>query len=79
MAEDASEPGPLTARQLECLERIAAGETSAEIALALGLSKRTVDHYVTHACERLGVRNRTQAVAKAVSEGMIPVAGSDPD
>jgi DNA-binding CsgD family transcriptional regulator len=62
---------PLTVRQLECLARIAGGETSAEIATALGLSKRTIDHYVSHACVRLGVRNRTQAVAKAISEHLI--------
>jgi DNA-binding CsgD family transcriptional regulator len=62
---------PLTPRQLECLSRIAQGETSAEIGAALGLSKRTVDHYVLHACTRLGVRNRTQAVAKAIGEGII--------
>jgi DNA-binding CsgD family transcriptional regulator len=61
----------LTPRQLECLSRIAGGETSAEIGAALGLSKRTIDHYVLHACARLGVRNRTQAVAKAIGEGLI--------
>jgi DNA-binding CsgD family transcriptional regulator len=61
----------LTARQVECLTRIAGGETSAEIAEALGLSKRTVDHYVTHACARLGVRNRAQAVAKAMGSRLI--------
>ena len=62
----------LTPRQLECLTRIAAGETSAEIAVALGLSKRTVDHYVTHACARLGVRKRAQAVAKVIRSRLIP-------
>jgi LuxR family quorum sensing-dependent transcriptional regulator len=62
----------LTPRQLECLTRIAAGQTSAEIGAALGLSTRTVDHYVTHACARLGVRNRAQAVAKAIRTRLIP-------
>jgi LuxR family transcriptional regulator, quorum-sensing system regulator BjaR1 len=68
----APSPIQLTPRQLECLTRIAAGETSVEIAAALGLSKRTVDHYVTHACARLGVRNRAQAVAKAIRSRLIP-------
>jgi DNA-binding CsgD family transcriptional regulator len=61
----------LTARQIECLQRIAAGETSAEIAAELGLSKRTVDHYVGSACDRLGVRTRAQAVAIAIHTNII--------
>jgi DNA-binding CsgD family transcriptional regulator len=72
LADRTPSPVRLTPRQLECLTRIAAGETSAEIAAALGLSKRTIDHYVTHACARLGVRNRAQAVAKAIRWQMIP-------
>lgn len=61
----------LSARQLECLTLGAAGKTSAEIAGILGLSTRTVDHYFEDACKRLGVRNRVQAVAKALSLGLI--------
>jgi DNA-binding CsgD family transcriptional regulator len=63
----------LTPRQLECLAMVARGETSAEIAHALGVSRRTIDHYVANACARLGVRNRVQAVAKAVADGLIAV------
>jgi DNA-binding CsgD family transcriptional regulator len=37
----------------------------------LGISRRTVDEYFAEACERLGVRNRTQAVAKAMQLGLI--------
>jgi DNA-binding CsgD family transcriptional regulator len=72
LADRAPSPIQLTPRQLECLTRIASGETSAEIAAALGLSKRTVDHYVTHVIARLGVRNRTEAVAKAIRSRLIP-------
>lgn len=61
----------LSPRQLQCLEMIAGGQTSAEIAQALGVSRRTIDHYVANACARLGVRNRTQAVAKAIVDGLI--------
>jgi DNA-binding CsgD family transcriptional regulator len=71
LADRARSSIQLTARQRECLTRIARGETSAEIAAALGLSKRTVDHYVNHACTRLGVRNRAQAVAKAIRSRLI--------
>ncbi len=68
---DAPKPR-LSARQIECLTRIAAGETSAEIALALGVSRRTVDEYVGAACTRLGVRSRSQAVAVGISLNIIP-------
>ena len=60
----------LSSRQIECLRLAAAGQTSVEIAAALGLSSRTVDQYVGEACERLKVRNRVQAVAKAVELGL---------
>jgi len=66
-----ADKGRLTARQLECLRRIADGETSAEIAESLGLSKRTIDHYVQFACAKLGVRNRAQAVAQAIQLELI--------
>lgn len=60
----------LSPRQIECLRLAAAGQTSVEIAAALGLSSRTVDQYVGEACERLKVRNRVQAVAKAFELGL---------
>ena len=70
MSED-NEDVRLSARQVECLQRIAGGETSAEIALSLGLSVRTIDHYVRFVCAKLGVRGRAQAVAKALNLKLI--------
>jgi DNA-binding CsgD family transcriptional regulator len=64
----------LSPRQIECLRLAAAGKTSSEIAAALGISARTVDQYVGEACERLNVRNRIQAVAKALTLGLLPDA-----
>ena len=61
----------LSPRQKECLQRIAAGETSIEIGAALGLSPRTIDTYVHAACRRLAVRTRAQAVAKSIKLGLI--------
>lgn len=61
----------LSPRQIECLRLAAAGKTSSEIAIVLGISSRTVDQYVGEACERLKVRNRTQAVAKALTLGLL--------
>lgn len=66
----------LSPRQIECLRLAAAGQTSLQIAVTLGLSSRTVDQYVGEACARLKVRNRTHAVAKAVTLGLL--SGSPP-
>ncbi|MBV9511642.1 MAG: helix-turn-helix transcriptional regulator [Caulobacteraceae bacterium] len=59
-------------RQMECLTLIAAGQTSASIARTLGISRRTVDHYIGLLCGKLGVRTRAQAVGVAVARGIIP-------
>jgi DNA-binding CsgD family transcriptional regulator len=69
------EPLHLSRRQLECLRRIAGGETSLEVARALGLSLRTVDHYIQSACAKLCARSRTQAVVKAIQCGLISLDG----
>ena len=62
----------LSPRQVECLTRIAAGETSGEIARALGISRQTVDEYVGDLCRKLGAKRRSQAVAMAISLQLIP-------
>ena len=69
-----SRPQLLSPRQLECLQLAAQGLTSPEIARALGISARTVDQYMAEACVRLEVRNRVQAVAKAVALGLVCVS-----
>lgn len=62
----------LSPRQIQCLILISEGHTYFEIARALKLSPRTVEHYMGGACARLGVRNRVQAVARAIALGLIP-------
>lgn len=61
----------LSRRQFEVLTRIAAGQTSPSIASDLGLSTRTVDHYVGAVCKKLGAKSRAQAVATALRMGLI--------
>jgi LuxR family transcriptional regulator, quorum-sensing system regulator BjaR1 len=58
-------PVPLSARQKECLHWVRQGKSSTDIGDLLGLSGRTVDHYIADACRRLGVRTRVQAVVEA--------------
>jgi DNA-binding NarL/FixJ family response regulator len=55
----------LNDREIEVLTWVARGKTSAEIAIILGLAKRTVDFHLENARVKLGVRTRTEAVIKA--------------
>ncbi len=74
--ENASRPQSeyhLTGREREVLTWVGRGKTSSEIATILGLSERTVNFHCERAMKRLDVTNRTQAVAKAVAEGLIAV------
>src|SRR5262249_8005752 len=61
----------LTEREREVLTWVGRGKTSSEIATILGLSERTVNFHCDQAMKRLNVINRTQAVAKAVSEQLL--------
>ena len=54
-----------------CLLGVAQGLDSVRIGHGLGLSSRTVDHYVADACARLEVRNRFQAVQIAARRGLL--------
>jgi DNA-binding CsgD family transcriptional regulator len=52
---------PLTARELEILSLVAAGETTSAIAEQLGISQATVKTHLTHVYRKTGARNRVQA------------------
>jgi LuxR family transcriptional regulator, maltose regulon positive regulatory protein len=56
---------PLSGREVEVLELVAAGRSNAEIARELFLSVGTVKAHVHHIFGKLLVRNRSQAVARA--------------
>jgi DNA-binding NarL/FixJ family response regulator len=56
---------PLTARELEVLQRLAAGQTNRQIADALFVTERTVKFHVSAILAKLGAANRTEAVAIA--------------
>ena len=55
----------LTPRQWELLRLVAAGHTNTQIARQLGVAEGTVRIHLANAYQRLGVSNRTAAVARA--------------
>ena len=61
----------LTPRELEILPLIAAGNRNREIAEILSISEDTVKVHVKHAMEKLGARDRTEAVVIGVRRGII--------
>ena len=62
---------PLTAREREILELLAAGLTNREIAQRLVVSARTVETHVARVTGKLGVNSRARAVARAVARGIL--------
>lgn len=62
---------PLTARERQILERLTAGLTKQQIADELDVSFHTVDTHVRNVYDKLHVRTRAAAVAKAVREGLV--------
>lgn len=62
---------PLTRREREVLLWVGEGLTSKAIADRLGISYRTVEHYLAVIQRKMDVANRQQAVTKAVCLGFI--------
>jgi DNA-binding NarL/FixJ family response regulator len=62
---------PLTARELQVLRLIAKGATNREVATRLHVSEATVKTHLVHAFGKLGVSDRTAAVAVALERGLL--------
>lgn len=69
---DALSPAdPLTKREVEILRLMAGGYSNREIADALGTAEGTVKNHASSILSKLGVRDRTRAVLKALEQGYI--------
>ena len=65
--------GSLSARELDVLQRLGDGASTADIAAALYVSVNTVRNHVQSIMQKLGVHSRLEAVAHAVRTGLITV------
>ena len=63
----------LTPRQLEILSSIAQGRTNKEIAVALGISERTVKFHVASLFRKLCTVSRTEALVVALKLKLIRI------
>lgn len=69
-ASDSAEPG-LSARELEVLQLVAGGSTNHQVATLLHVSMSTVKTHLNHIFDKLGVRRRTPAIARARELGLL--------
>ena len=64
-------PNPLTAREREVLNLLAAGLTNRAIAQQLGITPHTVKYHVNAIMSKLHAQSRTEAVVRATQRGLI--------
>lgn len=62
---------PLSAREIEVLQRAAGGASNKEIAASLSISEATVKSHLNHIYRKLGVDDRTGALTAALQRGLI--------
>ncbi|NND82181.1 MAG: response regulator transcription factor [Gammaproteobacteria bacterium] len=65
------EPAELTAKETEVLRLIAGGYSNKEISDVLHKSEGTIKNHVSSILSKLGVRDRTRAVLRAIEVGLI--------
>jgi len=69
--DDGYDSEALTTREAEIIRLMTGGYSNREIADALFLSEGTVKNHVSNILSKLGVRDRTRAVLKAIEKGLV--------
>ena len=69
--ESSDLPEPLTERETNIVKLLAGGYSNREIADLLNLTEGTVKNHISNLLSKLGVRDRTRAVLKAIDLGLI--------
>jgi len=71
--EQAAPPEALTPRELQVLGMLADGLVNKQIAAQLAISDHTVKFHVAQILAKLRAASRTEAVARAMRRGLIPI------
>ena len=71
LPEDSEPDICLTARERQCLELVAQGKTTDQVAELIGRSSVTVRFHLGNAFRKLGATNRVGAIAEALKKGYI--------
>jgi two-component system, NarL family, response regulator NreC len=74
----AREPEPLTVREREVLKLTAEGNTSKQIAEALDISRRTVEHHRASIAVKLNMKGTADLVRYAIAKGYVSLTGPCP-
>ena len=61
----------LTTREIEVLQKVSDGNRNRDIADLLNISEETVKVHIKHIMDKLGAKDRTQAITIAVRRGII--------
>jgi len=61
----------LTEREMEILEALAKGMENKEISKLFGISLSTVKTHIKNIFDKLGAKNRAEAIAKAIEKGIL--------
>lgn len=68
-----SATGRLTAREQEMLQLIGQGHTNNQMALALGISIKTVERHRTNLMQKLNAHNLVELIRIALTRGLLPL------